>query len=94
MNGSSLNRMAAPSLRVGNGSEISPEDWAVGPQAVAATCGPCCRGPRGQVLVRGVVIGGEDMDEKSSWLRVAIMIAIDWRFIAALVVLVLALLLK
>lgn len=34
------------------------------------------------------------MDEKSSWMRVAIMIAIDWRFIMALVILVLALLLK
>ena len=34
------------------------------------------------------------MDEKSSWMRVAISIAIDWRFILALVVLVLALLLK
>jgi hypothetical protein len=34
------------------------------------------------------------MDEKSSWSRVAIPIAIDWRFIVALVVLVLALLLK
>ena len=33
------------------------------------------------------------MDEKSSLMRVAVMIAIDWRFIAALVVLVLALLL-
>ena len=34
------------------------------------------------------------MDEKSSWMRVAVMIAIDWRFILALAVLVLALLLK
>ena len=34
------------------------------------------------------------MDEKSSWMRVAISIAIDWRFILALVVLVLALLMK
>jgi hypothetical protein len=33
------------------------------------------------------------MDEKSSWMRVAVMIAIDWRFITALVLLVLALLL-
>ena len=34
------------------------------------------------------------MDEKSSWMRVAITVAIDWRFITALVVLVLALLLR
>jgi hypothetical protein len=34
------------------------------------------------------------MDEKSSWMRVVVTIAIDWRFIMALVVLVLALLLK
>jgi hypothetical protein len=34
------------------------------------------------------------MDEKSSWMRVAITIAIDWRLITALIVLVLALLLR
>lgn len=34
------------------------------------------------------------MDEKSSWMRVAITIAIDWRFINAVVVLVLALLMR
>lgn len=34
------------------------------------------------------------MDEKSSWTRVAITIAIDWRFVTALVILVLALLLR
>jgi hypothetical protein len=34
------------------------------------------------------------MDEKSSWMRAAITIAIDWGFITALVILVLALLLK
>jgi len=34
------------------------------------------------------------MDERSSWMRVAISVAIDWRFILALVVLVLALLMK
>ena len=34
------------------------------------------------------------MDEKSSWMRVAITIAIDWRFVVALVILALALLLK
>jgi hypothetical protein len=33
------------------------------------------------------------MDEKSSWMRVAISIAIEWRFVMALVLLVLALLL-
>jgi hypothetical protein len=34
------------------------------------------------------------MNERSSWMRVAITIAIDWRFVTALVTLVLALLLK
>jgi hypothetical protein len=34
------------------------------------------------------------LDEKSSWMRVAITIAIDWRFVTALAILVLALLLK
>jgi hypothetical protein len=34
------------------------------------------------------------LDEKSSWMRIAITIAIDWRFVTALVILVLALLLK
>ena len=34
------------------------------------------------------------VDEKSSWTRVAISIAIDWRFVLALVILVLALLVK
>jgi len=34
------------------------------------------------------------MDEKSSWMRVAITIAVDWRFIIAVVVLVLLLLLR
>ena len=34
------------------------------------------------------------MDEKSSWMRVAVTIAIDWRFITALVILILALLMK
>ena len=33
------------------------------------------------------------MAERPSWMRVAITIAIDWRFVTALVVLVLALLL-
>ena len=33
------------------------------------------------------------MDRTSSWLRLAITIAIDWRFVAALVILTLALLL-
>jgi hypothetical protein len=32
------------------------------------------------------------MDEKSSWMRVAVTIAIGWRFVVALVLLVLALL--
>jgi hypothetical protein len=34
------------------------------------------------------------MDEKSSWMRVAITIAVDWRFLMALVILVLLLLLR
>jgi hypothetical protein len=34
------------------------------------------------------------LDEKSSWMRVAITIAVDWRFVMALVILVLALLMK
>ena len=33
------------------------------------------------------------MGEKSSWLRLAITIAIDWRFVTAIVILTLALLL-
>jgi hypothetical protein len=39
-------------------------------------------------------MGGEDMDEKSSWMRMVITIAIDWRFVMAVVFLVLALLMK
>jgi hypothetical protein len=34
------------------------------------------------------------LDEKPSWMRVAITIAIDWRFVTALVIFVLALLLR
>jgi hypothetical protein len=34
------------------------------------------------------------LDEKSSWTRVAISIAVDWRFVLALVILVLALLMR
>ncbi len=34
------------------------------------------------------------MDEKSSWMRLVITIAIDWRFMMAVLLLVLALLLK
>jgi hypothetical protein len=34
------------------------------------------------------------MDEKSSWMRVIITIAVDWRFVMALVVLALLLLLS
>ena len=70
-------------MNVNRRRKIGPEDWVVGPQAVEATCGPCQRK------------GGEDeMDEKSSWMRVAITIAIDWRFVVAVVLLVLALLTK
>ena len=34
------------------------------------------------------------MDEKSSWMRALITIAVDWRFVVALVALALLLLLK
>ena len=34
------------------------------------------------------------MDEKSSWMRLAVTIAIDWRFGLAVVLLVLALLMR
>ena len=34
------------------------------------------------------------MDEKSSWMRFAITVAIDWRFVLAVVILVLVLLMK
>ena len=34
------------------------------------------------------------MDERSSWMRLVITIAIDWRFVIAVVLLVLALLMK
>jgi len=34
------------------------------------------------------------MDEKSSWVRFALTIAIDWRFVMAVVILVLVLLMK
>jgi len=34
------------------------------------------------------------LDEKSSWMRVAVTIAIDWRFVVAHVILVLALLVR
>jgi hypothetical protein len=62
--------------------EISPEDRAVGPQAADND-------------LRAVLThGGEDMDEKSSWMRLAITIAIDWRLVLAVVFLVLALLMK
>lgn len=37
--------------------------------------------------------GDEDVDEKSSWARVPITVAIEWRLVAALVALVLTLLL-
>jgi hypothetical protein len=34
------------------------------------------------------------MDEKSSWMRVLVTIAIDWRFVIALIILALLLLVK
>jgi hypothetical protein len=75
--------MALPHCECGSGSgKISPEDRAVGPQAAEND-------------LRAVLTqGGEDMGEKSSWMRVVITIAIDWRFIMALAILVLALLTK
>jgi hypothetical protein len=62
--------------------KIGPEDRVVGPQAA--------KNDLRAVLTQG----GEGMDEKSSWMRFAITIAIDWRFVLAIVFLVLALLLK
>jgi hypothetical protein len=88
--------MNEPHLRVWERQQwkIGPEDRAVGPQVAPTTCGPCQhRGPRGQVFVRGVVIGGEgELDKRSSCMRVAITIAIDWRFVTALANLTVALL--
>jgi hypothetical protein len=46
--------------------------------------------PAGRVNAKEV----RTMDEKSSWMRVLISIAIDWRFVIALVLLILALLVK
>ncbi len=34
------------------------------------------------------------MDEKSSWMRCTITLAVDWRFVMAIVILVLALLIR
>jgi hypothetical protein len=62
--------------------EIGPEDRTDGTQAATTAC------------VSFLRKGGEDVDEKSSWMRVVITVAIDWRFVMALVLLVLTLLLK
>ena len=62
--------------------EINPEDWVVGPQAASNDLRA--------VHAKEV----RTMDKKSSWMRIAITIAIDWRFVTALVILVLTLLLK
>lgn len=62
--------------------KIGPEDRIDGSQAAY----------NGLRVVR--MKGGEDVDEKSSWMRVVITVAIDWRFVLALVILVLTLLLK
>lgn len=73
---------------------IGPEDRTVGPQAAERTCGPCHTGvPADRSSSVGWSWEVRTVDEKSSWTRVAISIAIDWRFVTALVVLVLALLL-
>jgi hypothetical protein len=78
-----LRRLTKPHLRVWKRRrKISPEDRAVGPQAADND-------------LRAVLTqGGEDMGEKSSWMRLAVTIAIDWRFVLAIVFLVLALLIK
>ena len=75
-------------MRVWDGRQwkIGSEERAVGPQAATTTCGPCQRK------------GGEDdwMRNRpiTSLTRVADTIAIDWRFVTALVILVLALLMR
>jgi hypothetical protein len=46
--------------------------------------------PAGRANAREV----RTMDERSSWMKVAITIAIDWRFVIAVTILVLALLAK
>lgn len=61
---------------------IGSEHWANGSQIATTTCGPFqCKEVR-------------PVDEKSSWMRVLITVAVDWRFVMALVFLALLLLLK
>jgi hypothetical protein len=75
--------------------KIGSEERAIGPSTqTTKTCRP---GPAQAACndLRAVLTqGGEGMDEKSSWMRFAVTIAIDWRFVLAVVFLVLALLLK
>src|SRR5581483_11644362 len=70
----------APSfVRVDAAASIGPEHRADGTQAAATTC----------VAVNAKEVRA--MGGKTSWTRVAISVAIDWRFVLALVILVLAL---
>ena len=67
--------------------KIGPEERAVGPQVARTTCGPCQRK------------GGEDdwmrnRPEYESDASRPITIAVDWRLVMALVILILALLMK
>jgi hypothetical protein len=56
--------------------------------------GPSVRRPLKRPAGRANAKEVRALDEQSSWMRVVITIAMDWRFITALVILVLALLLK
>jgi hypothetical protein len=49
-----------------------------------------CERPAGRANAKEV----RALGDKSSWMRVAITIAVDWRFVIALVILALALLMK
>jgi hypothetical protein len=60
--------------------EIGPEQWADGPRAA--------RRPAGRTDE-----GGRPMDKQSSWTRIAITFAIDWRFVMTIVILVVLVLL-
>jgi hypothetical protein len=63
-------------------AEIGSEDRANGSQIAATTCGP----------FRWKEV--RPVDERSSWMQVLITVAVDWRFVIALVALALLLLLK
>jgi hypothetical protein len=63
-------------------AQIGPEDWASGSLTAATVSEPSQRKE-----VR-------PLDDKSSWMRVLITVAVDWRLVLALVALVLLLLVK